>query len=96
MANKRDLKKEINFISDELIANCLMSEAFVSGNNGGKINELIGKIFDIQEDFLSRVNRVDGKDNVKLVKDYYRSLIADFDKKTGEIISEIEKLNPKK
>ncbi|MEG1574893.1 MAG: hypothetical protein RR293_02410 [Bacteroidales bacterium] len=93
MANKRNLKKEINFIAEELIADCLLSKAFVSGNNDSKTDELIGRIFDIKEDFLARINKTDGKNDVKLVRNYYRSLITNFDKKAGEIIAEIEKLN---
>ncbi|MBQ7818784.1 MAG: hypothetical protein IJ341_03700 [Bacteroidales bacterium] len=93
MANKRNLKKEINFIAEELIASCLLSGAFMSGNNDEKIDELIGRTLDLQVEFLSRINHPNGTKDTKLVKGYYKALIADFDKKVEEILNELEALN---
>lgn len=95
MANKRLLKKEINYVIDELITDCIVCDAFVSGKECQKIDLLVGDLFAMKADFLSRVNKTDGKDNPKLVKNYYKSLVANFDKKIGEIIAELEKLNGK-
>ena len=95
MANKRLLKKEINYVIDELITDCIVCDAFVSGKECQKIDQLVGDLFAMKADFLSRVNKTDGKDNSKLVKNYYKSLVANFDKKIGEIIAELEKLNGK-
>lgn len=95
MANKRDLKKEINFLAEELITNCFLSSAFISGSDDDKIDELIGRILDIQGEFLSRVSHPNGTKNSKLVKDYYKALVADFDKNVGEILIELDNLNQK-
>ncbi len=95
MANKRLLKKEINYVIDELITDCIVCDAFVSGKKCSEIDKLVGDLFAVKADFLARVNRTDGKDNRKLVKKYYKSVIADFDKKIGEVIAELEKLNGK-
>ena len=95
MANKRLLKKEINYVIDELITDCIVCDAFVSGKECQKIYKLVGDLFAMKAYFLSRVNKTDGKDNHKLVKNYYKSLVANFDKKIGEIIAELEKLNGK-
>ncbi len=94
MANKRNLKKEINYISNELIAECLFNKLYITDNNSSsKIDELLSKIISFQDDFLRRVNTPDGKDNPKLVKKYYKSLIKSFDDKIGEILKEIGELN---
>ena len=39
------------------------------------------------------VNTPDGKENPKLVKKYYKSLIQSFDNKIGEILKELGELN---
>lgn len=95
MANKRLLKKEINYVIDELITDCIVCDAFVSGEKCQEIDRLIGDLFAIKSDFLSRVNKTDGKYNRKLVKKYYNSLVTDFDKKIGAVIDELDKLNNK-
>lgn len=93
MANKRELKKEINFISNELIAECLFNKLYIKNSDPQKIDELISRIINCQDDFLRRVNTPDGKENPKLVKKYYKSLIQSFDNKIGEILKELGELN---
>ena len=92
MANKRQLKKEINIIAEALISETLVSKTFTSGSNDDKINEILGRIFELQEDFLSRVNNHNGTANKSITKGYYKSLISDLDKKTGEILDEVNSL----
>ncbi len=89
MANKRELKKEINFISNELIAECLFNKLYIKNSDPQKIDELLSRIINCQDDFLRRVNTPDGKENPKLVKKYYKSLIQSFDNKIGEILKEL-------
>ncbi|WP_455497034.1 hypothetical protein [Coprobacter sp.] len=93
MANKRVLKKEINFISNELIAECLFNKLYMKDNDPQKTDELLSKIIDCQDDFLRRVNTPDGKENPKLVKKYYKNLIQSFDNKVGEILKDLNELN---
>ena len=89
MANKRELKKEINFISNELIAECLFNKLYIKNSDPQKIDELLSRIINCQDDFLRRVN----KENHNLVKKYYKSLIQSFDNKIGEILKELGELN---
>lgn len=89
MANKRDLKREINFITVELVNECLFMRDCTPDMTDEKCNGLIDKILDIQDDFLRRTGTPDGKDNPKLVKRYYRKLIQDFDAAIGEVMKEV-------
>ena len=92
MASRKKLKKTLKFVSSELITDiyfrCLMS---------GKMDEqtvdnLVVEIMDLNREFVLRANRPDGKENPKLVKAYYSKLFSDWQLKTSEIISKIEKL----
>lgn len=92
MASRRKLKNTIKFVSSELITDiyfrCLMS---------GKMDEptvdnLVVEIMNLNSEFILRVNRPDGKNNPKLVKVYYAKLFADWQKKTSQIVTKIEKL----
>ena len=95
MANKRNLKKEINFLAEELVTNCFLSSAFLNGSDDEKFDELIGRILDMQGEFLSRANHPNVTKNAKIVKEYYKTLLADFDKNVGEILIELDTLNQK-
>ena len=97
MANKRDLKKELNLITNELYSECLFIKFYEKEVDVQQADALLGKIAQTQEEFASRINHTDGKENPKLVKKYYEKLIADLDKTIGEIIDELEQLrNPAK
>ena len=89
MANKRDLKHEINFITTELVNECLFLKEYTTEMPAEKCETLINRILDIQDEYIRRANRTDGKDSPKLVKAYYKKLIQDFDAAIGEILKEI-------
>ncbi len=92
MANKRMLKKEINYIAGELLAECLFNKYYVPGIDNDKIDELMGKIIGIQDDFLRRVN-ANGDKAPKKVKEYYKKLRADFDKAIDGVFEDLAALN---
>lgn len=87
MANKRDLKREINYITGELFTECLFNKVYMSTTDNEVTETLLSKIITVQDNFLSRVNRPDGKDNPKLVKKYYQTLISEFDTAIEEILN---------
>ena len=93
MANKRQLKKEINYITEELISECLYNRYFITDCDAQKNDEILAKIISMQDEFLRRVNVTDGKNNPKIVKKYYQNLSASFDKGIEEIISEFAEMN---
>ncbi len=89
MANKRDLKREVNFITEELVSQCLFLRDFTPDMPAEKCDMLITRLLDTQDEYLRRISAPDGKDNPKLVKKYYQKLIQDFDAAIGDILNEI-------
>lgn len=49
MANKRDLKHEINFITNELVNECLFLKEYTQEMPAEKCESLINRILDIQD-----------------------------------------------
>lgn len=92
MANKRNLKKEINYVAGELLSECLCNKYLIPGTDAEKVDALMGKIIGIQDDFLCRVG-ANGDKDPKKVKVYYRKLRADFDKAIDEIFEDLASLN---
>lgn len=56
MANKRELKKEIQYVCGDLAAECLLAKNFVKGVDAKTMREIIGKIADLQVSALENVS----------------------------------------
>ncbi|MBP1676899.1 MAG: hypothetical protein H6Q20_1458 [Bacteroidetes bacterium] len=92
MASRRKLKKTIQYVSSELITE-LYFQLLVGGKaDVDKTENIVGQIAANSVEFCLRANRPSGKDNPKLVKDYYRKLFADWKAYVDKIIQEIESL----
>lgn len=91
MANKRDLKREINAIVDSLTLEYVLTSAFIPGVDQEKASEILNKVLSMRTEFLSRVS-ANGDKEPKKVKAYYRKLIQDFNAQVDEIISEFATL----
>ncbi len=92
MANKRDLKKVINYVAGELLSECLCNKYLIPGVDVEKVDTLMGRIIAIQDEYLCRVNACGDKEP-KAVKAYYRKLREDFDKAIDEVLNELNSFN---
>jgi len=92
MASRRKLKKTIQFVTSELITDiyfrCLMSKDI----EDTKIEALVIEIMALNNEFILRANRPDGKENPTLVKAYFRKLFSDWKIAMGNTIKSIESL----
>lgn len=76
-----------------MFAEALVCKMFIPGVQQEKAEALMARILDMQDDFIRRAQRPDGKDNKKLVKEYYRRLVADLQAEVDAIGAEIEALS---
>ncbi len=89
MANKRNFKKAINSITDELLTECLFCGLDSPNVDENKVGETVSKIFAMQEEFIKRANNTDGKDNPAVVRKYYAKLKTDLLKTVNDIEEEM-------
>lgn len=54
MANKRELKRNINLVCEELIAECIAASLY--GNKHDTANSLIYSTVKMQDDFIRRIS----------------------------------------
>lgn len=93
MAKRRILKKDISYVAGELFTEALVCKLFIPGVEEDKVNAVMARILDMQDDFIRRAHRPDGKDNPTLVKEYYRKLRVDLQTAVDAIATEIGELN---
>ena len=93
MANKRLLKKEIACVASELFTEVLFCSLFIPGTDKDKADQLMARVLDMQDDFICRAGKPDGKENPAMVKAYYKKLRAELQQEVDAIAEEITALN---
>ncbi len=89
MANRRTLKKNINYIAGELFAECLIKSMCIPGTDKQKADELMGEILKMQDEFISRISHTEPGN----VKKFYKKLHADLEAKINEIVESMNNMN---
>lgn len=89
MANRKDLKKNVNYIAGELFTECLVNSMFIPGTDKVKADGLMAEILKMQDEFVSRISHTE-PGNVKV---FYKKFRVDFNAKIDEIVDAIAKLN---
>lgn len=91
MASIRQLKKEIEFLSSQIIGDCV---DFVQSFNGKELEAMaiIDEIVVLHNDTIDKVNNPDGKDNPKLVSDFYKQLKKNYITGINDAYSRLEGL----
>lgn len=93
MAKRRILKKNIGYITGDLLWEVLICKLYIPGVDSEKADVAMARILDMQDDFIRRAGHPSGKDNKKVVKGYYRKLRADLQTEIDAIADQIAALN---
>lgn len=82
---RRQLKKQINFIGTDLLIECLAVRQAHPTIPEADIENIVGSILFMQEDFISRLSHVDKRQ----VKRFFRQLEDDLAVSSNQIIDNI-------
>ena len=85
MANKRNLKKAINYVASDLFLECIVLKQ-IKKADAAKADEILADILCLQNEFLARA----GHPEPGCVKKYYRKLNEDFGNEVGNIIRRMQ------
>ena len=88
MASRKDLKKDIKFVSVELISECYVRFIF-NPKLEKEINDIVSEINKLNYDCVTRINHTDGKNNPKITKAYYKKLKEDYEKGMKDILAKL-------
>ena len=78
MASRKGLKKDINYLTFELLAECFTYQHFHEGADRDAIDKVAATVLDNRNDLVSRINHIDGKNNPKLVRAHFNKIKKDF------------------
>ena len=86
MANKRNLKHDINLICSDLFAECLAIALYSKEEKEEHIEDLLQSILNTHADFIRRVSHPEpGMPQKK----YFKALTEDFENHVNELIDQI-------
>lgn len=93
MAKRRILKKDISYAAGDLFTEALVCKLYIPGVEKERAEAVMSRILDMQDEFIRRASRPDGKENGTLVKEYYRKLMVDLQTEVDAIAVEINELS---
>ncbi len=93
MAKRRILKKSISYIAGDLLWEVLVCKLYIPGVNPEKADAVMSRVIEMQDNFLRRAGHPAGKDNKKIVKEYYRKFRTDLQTEIDGIAAEIGELS---
>ncbi len=88
MANRKDLKKAINYIAGELFTECVIISLSLPEEGKQKADKIMTDILEMQNEFISRISHTEPGN----VKGFYKKLHEDFKTRVDEIIQAIGQL----
>ena len=91
MASRRNLKKNVNYISDIMAGFCLLERMNASEENRKVIDELFAQVIATRQDIISRISHTEAGS----VKSYYKKLKADFNASNEEVYNKLNELSGK-
>ena len=91
MANIRTLKKNINYLTFDLLSECFTYQSFHPEIKPEVVNKIAVEVLNNRNDLIERINNIEGKENYKLIKSHFQKIRQDFEKS----IKALEKLEQK-
>jgi len=91
MASRKRLKKDIDYLSFEVISDCYNYNYLHPGKDA-EVMEIVKDTIVFRNQLIARVNHPDGKNNPKLVKTYYKAVYNDLIKNIDEFFSRLSDL----
>lgn len=90
MANKRCLKRGINYICSDLFAECVAVSLYNANSDKDNIDTLLRTVMHVHSDYIMRVSHPEP--GMK-AKEYYNSLINSFTTEVNNIVDQINNLH---
>ncbi|NOZ45927.1 MAG: hypothetical protein GXO79_04005 [Chlorobi bacterium] len=92
MANKRNIKKDIEYLVYEVVSDCYTFKYLYPENEHKEADSIIGEAIQLRNDLIMRVNHPDGKDDKKLVKKHFNKINEDLLNKIDEFFTRLNEM----
>ncbi|NCC87640.1 MAG: hypothetical protein EOM05_07190 [Clostridia bacterium] len=95
MANRRDLKKDLNWLTHEVIADCLIYLEINSGKDEAPIAEIINELISHRTEAFVEINKPTTGMSRQEVKQKYNGIVSNFFEVANTSFEKLSKLSKK-
>ncbi len=92
MANLRTIKKEISYLTGEVISNCYMALYFQGEESSAQLSAIIEKAVSMYNELRARANNPAEKHNKKLMRKHYLAIRSEMLDRTDALFGEISEV----
>ncbi len=96
MASVKELKKNIDNIVFQLISDCFLYAGLHPENKTEEVSGIINDAVNLRNDLIARVNHPEGKDDPKMIRNYYRLVKKDLTEGADQLFIRLSKVTKKK
>ena len=89
MASRRNLKKNVNYISDVLAGLCMIERINASEESRKAIDDLFMEVITTRQEIISRISHTEAGS----VKSFYKKLREDFNASNEAIFTKLNELS---
>jgi len=93
MASKKEFKKDVNFLTYEIIFRGYIHMDFFGDRNAEEVYDIIGEAIVSHNDYIARINKRVSKMDSKEVKIHFKSIYNDLYKSTHNLLNRLDNLD---
>lgn len=93
MASRRNFKKDINFLTNEILTRGIIHLNFFGRENSNDVYEIMNEAASSRNNYIARVNKKLNDKSAKEIKSYYKSIYDDLLNSTHELLGKIDNLD---
>jgi len=93
MSSIKELKKDIHYVTTELVIECMIVDAVHAGTHESKLSGLVSKLIDKRMEFFDRINAFRKMKKEQDAAKYFGQIRLDLKALITEILEEVENLN---
>lgn len=91
MASRRDFKKDVNFLTNEIFMRSIIHLEFFGKRNADEVYSIMNEAADARNNYVARINqKIDKKADIK---PHFKTIYDDLLKSTHELLEKIDNLD---
>ncbi|HBF87573.1 MAG TPA: hypothetical protein DDX39_02935 [Bacteroidales bacterium] len=95
MANIRNLKKDINYLTSELVSDCYLYMYFHKDKNHDEVVGIISEAVELRNNLMHKTNHPENKDDKKLLKSHFNNLYDEMLESVDVLFNQLSELTKK-
>lgn len=92
MANIRDIKKDINYLTGEVLSDCFLFLHLHTGKKETEIMQILTDVVELRNELIGKVNHVPAEGGLKAKKAHFNTISSELVTKIDEHLQKLSKI----